>query len=349
MIILLAVILRLNCIPQDDPPDFYADTYVAKVILNDPFDMYTKEKLNQTSQEQNKWTKEKSSPYPPLALFLLTGLYIIGEVTGAGFWITAISIEFLLVILIGILCYKSKYDKMYPFLVLNPFIVWRVWHMADTTYLLMVSLVTIAFFTCLKNKNSITAFLMACAVSIKFVPVYIYRAIFKLHPKSRWLLVVIPAVFLILPYFIFDNYLYIYTFHSGRNILPFFLQVVVMGIFFLELIYMERKLEFELIDILGYSLLPLSLFTTMKIGYWKYIIWALIIPDRRYYRILFGAGLTALWMMPLRLSRIEFALLTSLAVLLLCPTVIYLETRQKAKIIAISKKINDCWCRIIKL
>ena len=58
----------------------------AKVVLNDPSDMYTKARLEQTPLEKATWTREASAPYPPAALLAAAGLYAIGAATGIGFY-----------------------------------------------------------------------------------------------------------------------------------------------------------------------------------------------------------------------------------------------------------------------
>ena len=54
--------------------------------MNDPLDMYTKARLEQTPLEKATWTREASAPYPPAALLTAAGLYAIGEATGIGFY-----------------------------------------------------------------------------------------------------------------------------------------------------------------------------------------------------------------------------------------------------------------------
>ena len=55
--------------------DSISDMYGAKVILNDPSDMFTKERLAQTPLEAATWSKEASAPYPPAVLLAEAGLY----------------------------------------------------------------------------------------------------------------------------------------------------------------------------------------------------------------------------------------------------------------------------------
>ena len=55
-------------------PDTIGNVYVVKVILNDPLDMYTKARLEQTPLEKATWTREESAVYPPAALFTAAGL-----------------------------------------------------------------------------------------------------------------------------------------------------------------------------------------------------------------------------------------------------------------------------------
>src|SRR4029450_7231052 len=66
--------------------DTIGNSYVAKVVLNDPLDMYTKARLEQTPLEKATWTREAAAPYPPAALLTAAGLYAIGEAIGLEFY-----------------------------------------------------------------------------------------------------------------------------------------------------------------------------------------------------------------------------------------------------------------------
>src|SRR5687768_16120016 len=60
----------LSGVPQMENygTDTIADMYAAKVVLNDPADMYRRERLEQTPLERATWTRQASAPYPPAAL-----------------------------------------------------------------------------------------------------------------------------------------------------------------------------------------------------------------------------------------------------------------------------------------
>ena len=75
-------------IPQRETygPDSISDMYAAKVILNDPSDMYTRARLEQTPLEAATWTKEQVAPYPPAVLLAEAALYALGEWSGIGFY-----------------------------------------------------------------------------------------------------------------------------------------------------------------------------------------------------------------------------------------------------------------------
>ena len=59
--------------------------YASRVILNDPSDMYTRA-LDQTPLEAETWSKQASSPYPPVTLLSQAALYAVGEAAGIGFY-----------------------------------------------------------------------------------------------------------------------------------------------------------------------------------------------------------------------------------------------------------------------
>src|SRR5688572_28367244 len=66
--------------------DTIGNSYVAKVVLNHPLDMYTKARLEQTPLEKATWTRDESAPYPPAALLTAGALYAIGSATGTGYY-----------------------------------------------------------------------------------------------------------------------------------------------------------------------------------------------------------------------------------------------------------------------
>src|ERR1017187_8953947 len=188
--------------------------YEARVILNDPWDMYTKQKLNQTPQEAASWSREASSPYPPAVLLAEAGLYALGHWTHIGFYGMVLVLACLF---LGSSAYYFLETRWYlfPILYLNfAYFAYRVVSVQDGSYLVMLVVIMAALFLARASRQSCHA-LMAVAIDMKLAPLYYAK---NIPGMNRWMAIVFVALLLIglvLPYFIWDNYLYIYRFHEG--------------------------------------------------------------------------------------------------------------------------------------
>ena len=268
-------------IREDIGTDFIADNYTAKVALNDPFDIYTKNSLNQTEQEAQTWTKEESSPYPPLAIYHITTIYKIGDILGIGFYGVVISLELILIIMVFLYFIKTNW-YLIPIVYLNFYLAHRFWWVGDATYLLVLIYIMMALFT-VKKYKTISISLMAIATIIKFSPIYYIKNIFTMK-KHQWILYIsILVIGLILPFIIYKNYSYIYTFNSEKSegfLLPF----IVAGSFSIALCYIEYRMKFNDEDIIGWASIPFAIFTVLSTYAVRHLLLLLIIPDKRGYR-----------------------------------------------------------------
>ena len=124
--------------------DTIGNSYVAKVVLNDPLDMYTKARLEQTPLEKATWTREASAPYPPAALLTAAGLYAIGAATGIGFYGMVLLLAALFVALSLWYFLKTRW-YLFPLLYLNfAYFGHRFVYVQDDSYLAMLVVVMIA-------------------------------------------------------------------------------------------------------------------------------------------------------------------------------------------------------------
>ena len=124
--------------------DTIGNSYVAKVVLNDPLDMYTKARLEQTPLEKATWTREASAPYPPVALLTAAGLYAIGEVTGIGFY-GMVALLAALFIALSLWYFLNTRWYLFPLLYLNfAYFGHRFVYVQDDSYLAMLVVVMIA-------------------------------------------------------------------------------------------------------------------------------------------------------------------------------------------------------------
>jgi hypothetical protein len=105
---------------------------------------------------------------------------------------------------------------------------------------------------------------------------------------------------LLLPYFIWDNYLYIYRY--GNQLKGNWLSAVgalaVVMPFTVILWYVETRLGFDLEDRVGWGLVPFTMFLGLKMNVARHLLIVLLVPDKRGVRNIaaaVGMGLLALF------------------------------------------------------
>ena len=149
--------------------DTIGNSYVAKVVLNDPLDMYTKVHLEQTPLEKATWTREASAPYPPAALLTAAGLYAIGAATGIGFYGMVLLLAALFVSLSLWYCLNTRW-YLFPLLYLNfASLGHRFVYVQDDSYLAMLVVVMIALILARARRDA-SHLLMALAITMKLSP-----------------------------------------------------------------------------------------------------------------------------------------------------------------------------------
>jgi hypothetical protein len=291
----------LHRIPQPAAygPDTIADMYAAKVILNDPADLYSRRMLAQTPLEARTWSKEASAPYPPAVLLAEAGLYALGAWTGIGFY-GMILIVAALFLLLSLAYFWNTRWYLFPLLYLNfSYLGYRFVHVQDGSYLVML-LVVIAALLLARARPAITHALMAIAITMKLSPLFYARCVLEMTRRSAIGFVAILIAGLVLPYFIWDDYLYIYRFHEGNKGGPAELAgaVLVTVPFTIVLWYVEKRLDFNWEDRVGWGLVPFALFLGFKMNVARHLVLMLLVPDRRGVRNVaagVGLGLPALF------------------------------------------------------
>jgi hypothetical protein len=310
----------LHRFPQPDTygTDSLSDMYGAKVILNDVWDMYTRARLEQTPLEAATWTKEESAPYPPVVLLVEAGLYRLGEWTGIGFYglILAIAMVFLASSLIYFL--RTRW-YLFPLLYLNfSYFSYRFVQVQDSTYLVMLMVVMAALWLGRWGRDS-CHLLMALATTMKLSPLYYVKNITTMTRGMAAAFVAILAAGLVAPYFVWDNYLYIYRYGSElkgdwQSVLASLAFVVP---FSLVLWYVERRRGFDLEDRIGWGLVPFAMFLGLTMNVARHLLIVLLVPDKRAIRNVAAAvGLLVPALLP-SLVPFNSALLISTAVLCL--------------------------------
>jgi len=274
----------LSWVRQQDTlgTDTIADSYEAKVILNDPLDMYTKRGLAQTPLESDTWTKNASAPYPPVVLLAEAALYAAGEWTRMGFYGMMLLLGGLF---IGASAWYFLQTRWYvfPLLYLNfAYFSHRFVYVQDGSYLVMLVVIMAALLLARAGRPACHA-LVAVAITMKLSPLYYVKTLPLMSRRSAWLFVAILIVGLIVPYFIWDNYLYIYVFHDelkgGRGGL---ISGIGFGSLFSVLLwYVETRHHFDVEDRIGWGLVPFGMFLAMKMNVPRHLLILLLVPDKR--------------------------------------------------------------------
>lgn len=263
-------------------PDTISDMYVSKVVLNDPLDMYTKANLAQTPIEAATWSKAETAPYPPVVLLTMAGLYAIGDAVGVGYYgmILTLAVTFLG---LSLSYFRTRRWYVFPLLYLNfVYFSYRFVFVQDGSYLVMLVVIMGALLLA-RARHPASHALMAVAATMKLSPIYYAKNVFSMTRPMAVAFVSILAAGLVLPYFIWENYLYIYQFGfelrgdwSGAvGALAF------VGPFALLLAYVEMRSNFDWEDRIGWGLVPCAMFLALKLNAPRHLLIVLLVPDKR--------------------------------------------------------------------
>lgn len=275
--------------------DSLSDMYGARVVLNDPSDMFTKARTEQTPLEAATWSKEASAPYPPVVLLIEAGLLWLGTKLGVGFYgmILACAIGFLAA---SLLYFWQTRWYLFPLLYLNfKYFSERFVYVQDNTYLVMLVVIIGALWLARKGRPATHA-AMALATTIKLSPLYYAKNVFGMPRAWAVAYIAILGAGLVLPYFIWENYLYIYRYGNALKGDAASSIGAALGVapFALVLWWVETRRRFDLEDRVGWGLVPFALFLALKMNVARHLLIVLLVPDRRGVRNLAAAAGLAL-------------------------------------------------------
>jgi hypothetical protein len=124
---------------------------------------------------------------------------------------------------------------------------------------------------------------MAVAIVMKLSPLYYARHLGRMSRPVRALFVGILVAGLVAPYFIWDNYLSIFRYANdlkGTTVTT--AGALAIGAAFTALLwFVERRRDFDLEDLIGWSLVPMALFLAFKMNVARHLLLVLLIPDKR--------------------------------------------------------------------
>ena len=308
--------------PATFGPDTISDNYGAKVVLNDPSDMYVKAKVDQTPLEAATWSKEASAPYPPAARLIAAGLYSVGEWLGIGLYGCVLLLAVAFVGSSLVYCWRTRW-YVFPLLYLNfSYFAYRFVYVQDTSYLIMLTVIMAALWLA-RAGNDACHPLMALAIVIKVSPLYYVRHVLTMRPPVAAGVVAILVAGLVLPYFVWDNYLSIFRFAmENKGSWPD--AVAALGVVLpvtAAIWYIETKLGFDLEDKIGWCLVPCAMWFALKMNVPRHLLIVLLVPDKRVTRNLAAAaGLAAYSLFP---SLMHFGAVGPITTALLVMALVY--------------------------
>lgn len=304
--------------PATYGPDTVADVYGAKVVRNDVGDMYTKAGLEQTPLEASLWTKDESAPYPPAVRLAHAAMLALGEWTGLGFYgLTLLLAVFFLTASAWYFLQTRWY--LFPALYLNfEYFADRFVYVQDGSYLVMLTFVMAALLIA-RRRRAGAALLMAAATVTKFLPLSYARYLPRMPRRTAVAYAAILVAGLVLPYFVWDDYLYIYQFardRKGNDWLDIAGALLLVAPFTLALWYVEDRMAFADDERLGWSLVPFALLVGLLTNSGRHLLIALIVPDPRAGRnVAAVVGLTLYSLLP---GVVRLGSLVSITTAVLC-------------------------------
>jgi hypothetical protein len=314
----------LNRINQHESygTDTIGDMYEAKVILNDPSDMYTKARLDQTPLEAATWSKPAAAPYLPAALLSEAALYFVGERTGLRFYGMVLLLACLFLAMSAWYFLQTRW-YLFPILYLNfVYLGQRFVYVQDNTHLILLVVAMTALLMA-RARRPAAHLLMALAIDMKMTPLYYAKNLPIMRVRVAVLFVAILFAGLVLPYFIWENYSYIYRFHETlKGDRLGMVAAIGYGIPFAALVaYIEAKLGFDMEDRVGWGMVPFAMCLAMKMNVPRHLLMALLVPDKRGLRNIVAA-------IPLALNLllpgiVRFGSVLSIATVLLFGVVLY--------------------------
>jgi hypothetical protein len=274
--------------------DTIGDGYEARVVLNDWRDMYTKTKLEMTPLEAATWLKEACAPYPPAVLLAEAGLYALGSWLGIGFYGAILTLAVVFVVASARYFLKTRW-YLFPALYLN-FVYFgeRFVYVQDCSYLVVLSVLMAALYLARRGHAASHA-VLALATAMKLSPLFYLANLGRMRRRDAVLYIGILTSGFILPYFVWENYLYIFQYNAELkgdwdNAAA---ALIVVTPFALVLRYVETRLQFDWEDRIGWDLVPLSLLLALKMNVARHLLIVLLVPDKRGIRNIAAAvGLT---------------------------------------------------------
>ena len=270
--------------PQKFGSDTVADEYEARVVLTDVRDMYTKRHTEQTALEAGYWSRAASAPYPPAMLLTEAALYSLTR-TLRGFYLTILGLAAIFLVLSALYCLRTTW-YVFPLLYLNfQFLGERFAAAQDCSYLVMLVVVMLALFAARAGRPA-AHLLMALATTMKLSPLFYVTEVRRM--PLRWAVPFLGILFagLVLPYFVWENYLYIYAYGAGLkgSQSNHLWAAIAAPAFASAVLYVAHRRGFDMEDRVGWALIPMAVYFAVYTNGSRHLVMALLVPDKRVWR-----------------------------------------------------------------
>jgi hypothetical protein len=265
--------------------DTVADEYESRVVLNDVRDMYTKLETEQTPIEAHYWSKAASAPYPPAMLLVESALYAAAGRTLTGFYVAVLMLAATFLALSLIYFLRTRW-YLFPLLYFNfQFLGERFVGVQDCSYLVMLVVLMAALFAA-RARSNIAHLLVAVAATMKLSPLFYAVEVFRMPRRTAIAFVAILVAGLVLPWFLWRNYLYIYSYGAGLKGSHWnhVFAVILAPLFAAAVWLVDRRAGFDMEDRLGWSLVPMAVYFGVYTNGARHLLLALLIPDKRAWR-----------------------------------------------------------------
>ena len=215
-------------------------------------------------------------------LLVETGLYQLGNSLGIGFYGTILLIA--IAFLAGSCVYFLRTGwYLFPLLYLNfDYLGYRFVYVQDNTYLVMLATLLAALFLARMRQPLCHAF-VAAAVAIKLSPLFYIVNLRVMTMRWRVVFVVMLLGWLVLPYWLWEDYLYIYSY--GNELKGDWLSslgaLAIAAPFAIAVWYVQERRGFDLEERIGWGVVPIALFLAWKMNVARHLLLVLLVPDKR--------------------------------------------------------------------
>jgi hypothetical protein len=185
---------------------------------------------------------------------------------------------------------------VFPALYLNfAYFSERFVHVQDGSYLLMLVTVLAALYLA-RHRQAMAHILVALAITMKLSPLYYLVNVVNMRRGIAVLFLAVVMAGLVLPIWIWENYLYIFRFNDEikGDIWSSTGALAIAVPFALVLRYVEQRRNFDLETRIGWGLVPFALLLAYKMNVVRHLLVVLLVPDKQASRNLIAAACLAL-------------------------------------------------------